>query len=64
MWIGVAGETKKRCVGLSGSAGLVVVAHRLSRPMARGIFPDQELNAVSPALQGGFLTTGSPVVSF
>ena len=29
-------------------------------PMARGVFPDQGSNPVSPALTGGFLTTRQP----
>ena len=33
-------------------------AYRLSCLMARGIFPDQGFEPVSPALAGGFLITG------
>ena len=33
-------------------------AYRLSCPMARGIFPDHRFKPMSPALAGGFLTTG------
>ena len=66
------GHSSLRCAGLSllrpvplrstGSrrAGSVVVAHRLSCSVACGIFPDQDLNPVSPALAGGFLTTAPP----
>ena len=41
--------------------GSAVVAHGLSCPSACEIFTDQGLNLnVSPALAGGFLTTGLP----
>ena len=40
--------------------GSVVVASRLSCPMACGNFLDQGSNPMSPALAGGFLTTGPP----
>ena len=42
------------------SAGSVVVARKLSCPMACGIFPRPGIERVSPAFQGGFLTTGPP----
>ena len=42
------------------SIGSVIVAHRLSCPGACGIFLDQGMEFVSPALQGRFSTTGSP----
>ena len=38
----------------------VVVVHRLSCPVACGIFPDQESNLLSPALVGGFPATTPP----
>ena len=45
----------------SCGAGSVVVAHRLSCYTARGILvPGPGIEPVSPALQGGFLTTGPP----
>ena len=44
----------------SGHMGSVVVASRLSCPMACGNFLDQGSNPMSPALAGGFLTTGPP----
>ena len=40
--------------------GSVVVAHRLNSPTAHGMVPDQGLNLLTPALAGGFLTTGPP----
>ena len=40
--------------------GSVVVASRLSCPMACGTFLDQGSNPVSPALVGRFLTTEPP----
>ena len=41
--------------------GSVVVAHELSRSVARGILvPQPGMKPVSPALQGRFLTTGPP----
>ena len=40
------------------STGSVVVAHGLSCPAARGIFPDRRLNLCPQQLAGGFLTTG------
>jgi len=43
--------------GLSSS---VVVVHRLSCPTACGIFLDQGVEPVPPALAGKFLTTGPP----
>ena len=42
------------------STGSVIAAHRLSCPEACGIFLDQGMELVSPALQGRFSTTGSP----
>ena len=45
--------------GLSGARASVVVAHRLSSA-ACVIFPDRGIEPVSPALAGGFLTTGPP----
>ena len=45
----------------SRAQALVVAARGLSCCEAYGIFPDQGgMEAVSPALQGGFLTTGPP----
>ena len=39
----------------------LVVVHRLSCPMACGILvPQPGIESVSPALAGGFLTTGPP----
>ena len=38
----------------------VVVVHGHRCPAACGIFPDQGSNPVSPALAGGFFTTGPP----
>lgn len=35
----------------------MVVVHGFSCSAACGIFPDQALNSVCPALAGGFLTT-------
>ena len=41
--------------------GSVVVACELSCPVARGILvPRPGIEPASPALEGGFLTTGSP----
>ena len=42
------------------SMGLVAVVLGLSCPSAYGIFLDQGSEAVSPALAGGFLSTGPP----
>ena len=44
----------------SRRAGSVVVAHGPSCSAARGIFPDQGYEPVSPALAGRFLTTAPP----
>ena len=44
----------------SERAGSVAVAHRLRCSMACGIFLDQGSNGVSSALQGRYLTTGTP----
>ena len=42
-------------------AGSVVAAHRLSCPTACGILiPQPGIKPMSPALEGGFLTTGPP----
>ena len=41
-------------------AGSVVVAKGLTCSVARGIFPDQGTEPMSPALAGGFLTTVPP----
>ena len=38
----------------------MVVVHGLSCSAARGILPDQGSNPWSPALAGGFFTTGPP----
>ena len=43
-----------------GKRASVVVLHRLSCPVACGIFPDQESNLLSPALAGGFQSTAPP----
>ena len=43
-----------------GKRASVVVVHRLSCPVACGIFPDQESNLLSPALAGGFQSTAPP----
>ena len=68
-------STGSRCAGFQGcsqyvgsavaacrlsSVGSAVVVQGLSCLETCGIFPDQE----SPAFQGGFLTTGSPALSF
>ena len=45
--------------GLHGT-GSVVVAHRLSCPVTCGIFLDQGLEPVSPALSGRIFATGPP----
>ena len=66
------GHSSSRCTGLSLSrllllwstgsrrAGSVVVAHGPSCSVACGIFPDQGLEPVSPALAGRFSTTAPP----
>ena len=66
------GHSSSRCAGLSllrpfllrstGSrrAGSVVVAHGPTCSTACGIFPDQGLEPVSPALAGRFSTTAPP----
>ena len=42
-------------------SGSVVATHQLSCPMACGILvPQPEMEPTSPALEGGFLTTGLP----
>ena len=47
-----------QALGLVGvGAGSVVVVYRLSCSAARGIFLDQGLNPMSPALAGRFFTT-------
>ena len=54
------------CMGFSSrdtwalGYGSVVVVHRLSSPTAHGIFLGQGLTLLTPALAGGFLTTGPP----
>ena len=60
-----AGYSSLWCVGFSllwlllwnSGSSLVVVAHGLRCPKARGLFPDQGLKTHVPCL-GGFLTTG------
>ena len=43
------------------ASGLFLVEHRLSCPMAYGILvPRPGIEPTSPALEGGFLTTGPP----
>ena len=46
--------------GLQSTQSSVVVAYGLSCLVTCGIFLDQGLNPASPALAGGFLTTGPP----
>ena len=43
-----------------GKQASVVVGHGLSCPMSCGIFQDQGIRPLAPALSGGFLTTGPP----
>ena len=43
-----------------GCLGSIVMAYRLSCPMACGLFPDPGIEPVFPALAGGFLTTEPP----
>ena len=43
-----------------GARASVVVAHGLSCSAACGIFPRPEIESVSPALAGGFLTSAPP----
>ena len=48
-------------LAVSGLMGSLVVACRLSCPTALGILiPSPEIEPMSPALQGEFLTTGPP----
>ena len=55
-----AGFSRCRAQALGAQAQLIV-AHRLSCSVARGIFLDQgSKKKVSPALQGGILITGPP----
>ena len=44
---------------MSQSTGSIVVAHRLSCPAARGIFPDKGLNPCPPASAARFLSIGT-----
>ena len=56
-------DLSMRCVGSSlQCAGFsLVVAHGLSCPVACGILvPQPGIDPTSPALEGGFLTTGPP----
>jgi len=46
------------------STGSIVVEHRLSCSMATWDLPGPGIKPVSPALQGGLLTTGPPGKSF
>ena len=43
--------------------GSVVVTHRLSCPCSMWDFPGQGIKSMSPALAGGFLTSGLPTKS-
>ena len=42
----------------------MVPAHRLSYSVAGGVFPDQGVKSVSPALQGRLLTREAPEQKF
>ena len=46
--------------GTTAQAESVVAAHKLSCSEARGIFPDQGVEHMSPALAGGFLSIVLP----
>ena len=46
--------------GLLTAVASLAAEHGFYCPMARGVFPDQGSNPVSPALAGGFLTTRQP----
>ena len=60
--LSLVGVSAPHCGGFSscgvwalGAWASVVVAHRLSCPVARGIFQDQGLSPLSPALQADSL---------
>ena len=60
-WVFVAVFRLSRVAASRGTQGSVVVAHGLWLLQACGILvPQPEIKLMSPALAGGFLTTGSP----
>ena len=59
--IGCTGSQLQHAISLLQSTDCLVVAHRLSCPVACGILvPQPGIKPMSPALQGRFLTTGPP----
>ena len=60
--IGCTGSQLQHAISLLQSTDCLVVAHRLSCPVACGILvPQPGIKPMSPALQGRVLTIGPPV---